>query len=171
MSQLVKAAETAAEPLGQQYLTFGLGPEMFAIRILSIREIIEYGGLTSVPMMPAFVRGVINLRGSVVPVIDLSARFGRGESEVLRRSCIVIAEVERDGERQELGVMVDSVSEVLEIPPRDIEPAPAFGARLRPEFIRGIGKVDGRFVIILDIGKVLDVEEMAALSALTEPAE
>jgi len=147
-----------------QYLTFLIGGEMFAISILSIKEIIEYGSLTIVPMMPDFIRGVINLRGAVVPVVDLSARFDRTASEVTRRSCIVIIEVEADEEKQDVGVVVDSVSEVLEIPAAEIEPAPSFGARIRADFISGMGKVDGKFVIILNAERVLSVDEMAMLS-------
>jgi len=147
-----------------QYLTFLIGGEMFAISILGIKEIIEYGNLTTVPMMPDFIRGVINLRGAVVPVVDLSSRFGRTASEVTRRSCIVIIEVEGDEEKQEVGVVVDSVSEVLGIPAAEIEPAPSFGARIRSDFINGMGKVDGKFVIILNADRVLSVDEMAMLS-------
>lgn len=148
----------------QQYLTFLLGGEMFAIGILGIKEIIEYGKLTTVPMMPEFIRGVINLRGAVVPVIDLAARFGREPSKITRRSCIVIIEVEAGEDRQDVGVIVDSVSEVLEIPAEEIEPAPAFGARIRTDFINGMGKVGGKFVILLDINHVLSIEEMAELA-------
>lgn len=167
--QLVKREQVAAVEQAQQYLTFSLGQEMFAVGILQVREIIEYGAVTTVPMMPAFIRGVINLRGSVVPVIDLTARFGRGASEVHRRSCIVILEVGEDEEqRQELGVMVDAVSEVVEIPPAQIEPPPSFGARIRTEFIAGMGKVQDRFVILLDVAKVLAVDEMALLAQLSE---
>jgi purine-binding chemotaxis protein CheW len=149
-----------------QYLTFLLGSEMFAIDILGIKEIIEYGSLTSVPMMPEFIRGVINLRGAVVPVVDLSARFGRMASEVTRRSCIVIIEADNEGEKQDIGVVVDSVSEVLEIPADQIEPAPSFGARIRPDFISGMGKVKDKFVILLDADKVLSVSELAMLSGV-----
>jgi len=166
MGSLVR--NTAQEPEVQQdeaqYLTFLLGKEMFAFDILGIKEIIEYGELTNVPMMPEFIRGVINLRGAVVPVVDLSARFGRAVSMVTRRSCIVIIEVESEGERQDIGVMVDSVSEVLEIPAADIEPAPSFGVKIRAEFISGMGKVKDRFVIILNADKVLSVNELAMLS-------
>jgi purine-binding chemotaxis protein CheW len=153
---------------GQQYLTFTLGQEMFAVGILHIREIIEYGSVTTVPLMPAFVRGVINLRGSVVPVIDLAARFGRPLCAITRRSCIVIVELESGGERQELGVLVDAVSEVLEIPAAEIEPAPAFGAKIRTDFIAAMGKVMDRFVILLNMNKVLAVEEIAMLAQLNE---
>ena len=158
-------ANALAQALGeQQYLTFLLGGEMFAIEILNIREIIEYGALTTVPMMPPFIRGVINLRGAVVPVIDLSVRFGRAPVEVTRRTCIVIIEIENAGERQDIGIVVDSVSEVLEIPASMVEPPPSFGARIRTDFIQGMGKVNDRFVIILNVLNVLSVEEMAQLA-------
>jgi purine-binding chemotaxis protein CheW len=156
-----------------QYLTFLLSGEMFAISILNIKEIIEYGNLTEVPMMPNFIRGVINLRGSVVPVVDLSSRFGRSRTEVSRRTCIVIIEVEGEDEsKQDIGVMVDSVSEVLEIPRSEIEPPPAFGAKIRVDFIHGMGKVAGKFVIILNANKVLSVDELSMLgqAAGTIPA-
>lgn len=151
-----------------QFLTFSLKGEMFALGILRIKEILEYGLLTPVPMMPAFIKGVINLRGAVVPVIDLSVRFYGQRSEVHKRSCIVIVEVETDEGRQDIGVMVDSVSEVLEIAARDIEPAPAFGSRLRADFIDGMGKVQGEFVIILAIDKVLSIDELAMISQVAE---
>jgi len=117
-----------------------------------------------VPMMPSFIRGVINLRGSVVPVVDLSARFGRTKTEISHRTCIVIIEVQgEDSSKQDIGVMVDSVSEVLEIPRNEIEPPPAFGAKIRVDFIYGMGKIEGKFVIILDANKVLSVDELSML--------
>ena len=155
-------AKTAAEE-NRQYLTFVLGGEVFAIGILSIKEIIEYGHLTTVPLMPAHIRGVINLRGAVVPVIDLSARFGRDGTQVTRRTCIVILEVLAGEGKQDIGVVVDAVNEVVEIPADQIEPAPDFGARIRTDFIQGMGKVGERFVIILSVNHVLSVEELAAL--------
>jgi len=168
--EVVRIADTSGDQ--NQYLTFQIGREMFAVGILHIREIIEYGSLTTVPMMPEFVRGVINLRGSVVPVIDLSARFGRGESNINRRSCVVILEVDGmagdDESLQEIGVIVDSVSEVLEIPPSEIEPAPSFGARIRPDFIAGMGKVKGQFVILLNVQQALNTREMAELAAIVD---
>jgi purine-binding chemotaxis protein CheW len=167
------ASATAMVEEDHQYLTFLLSGEMFAIAILNIKEIIEYGNLTEVPMMPGFIRGVINLRGSVVPVVDLSARFGRNRTEVSRRTCIVIIEVENSDEsKQDIGVMVDSVSEVLEIPRGEIEPPPAFGAKIRVDFIHGMGKVKGKFVIILNANKVLSVDELSMLgqAAATMPA-
>ncbi len=157
------AGQATTEEEDHQYLTFLLSGEMFAIAILNIKEIIEYGNLTEVPMMPNFIRGVINLRGSVVPVVDLSARFGRNRTEISRRTCIVIIEVESSDEKHDIGVMVDSVSEVLEIPRSEIEPPPAFGAKIRVDFMAGMGKVAGKFVIILDANKVLSVDELSML--------
>lgn len=153
-----------------QYLTFTLHQEMFAIGILNIKEILEYGSLTSVPMMPEFIRGVINLRGAVVPVVDLSARFGGRQSDITKRTCIVIIEVSNGEERQDIGVVVDAVSEVLEIPANQIEPAPAFGAKIRADFIEGMGKVNGKFVIILEVDKVLSLDELAIVSGAAEMA-
>jgi len=168
MGQLIKHEllqhAGATELDQQQYLTFNLAGEVFAIGILAIKEIIEYGHLTEVPMMPAFIRGVINLRGAVVPVVDLSARFGRNATEVTRRTCIVIVEMEANGIRQDIGVIVDAVNEVLEILPQDIEPAPAFGANIRTDFILGMGKVSSKFVIILNINRVLSMDELSMLA-------
>ena len=176
MSQAKNLPAVAGHAIAEedhQYLTFLLGGEMFAIAILNIKEIIEYGSLTEVPMMPGFIRGVINLRGSVVPVVDLSARFGRSRTEVSRRTCIVIIEVENGDEKHDIGVMVDSVSEVLEIPRSEIEPPPAFGAKIRVDFMAGMGKVAGKFVIILDANRVLSVDELSMLgqAAGTMPEE
>jgi len=173
MGALVKAtkqdmATLAAEEQARQYLTFLLGGEMFAIGILNIKEIIEYGALTEVPMMPEFIRGVINLRGAVVPVVDLSARFGRKRTDITRRTCIVIIEVESDAEKHDVGVVVDSVSEVLEIPAGEIEPAPSFGAKIRADFIAGMGKVNGKFVIILSVNNVLSLDDLAVLEQVSE---
>lgn len=160
----VKPLAAAVSAESQQYLTFLLSGDMYALGILHIKEIIEYGGLTTVPMMPAFVRGVINLRGSVVSVIDPAVRFGREPSPVTRRSCIVIVEILTETEKHEIGIVVDSVSAVLEIPDDQIEPAPAFGAKIRTDFIKGMGKVHDKFVILLDANRVLSVEEMSELA-------
>ncbi len=154
-----------------QYLTFTLGGEMYAIGILNIKEIIEYGSVTNVPMMPGFIRGVINLRGAVVPVVDLASRFSRKASSVTRRTCIVIIEVESGEERQHVGVVVDAVSEVLDIPATEIELPPSFGAKIRADFIQGMGKVKGKFVIILNVERVLSVDEMLTLGSSADSAE
>ena len=159
-------AKQAAADAPQQYLTFLLGGEMFAVGILNVKEIIEYGNLTEIPMMPPFIRGVINLRGSVVPVIDLSARFGHAQSQVGKRTCIVIVEVTENDLRHDIGIMVDAVSEVLEIPSSEIEPPPSFGARIRADFIHGMGKVAGKFVILLNIDRVLSTDDIALLSGI-----
>ena len=151
----------------QQYLTFMLADEMFAIGILSIREIIEYDSLTEVPMTPPFIRGVINLRGAVVPVIDLAVRFGRQPRESTKRTCIVIVEIEWNEGSQEMGVVVDAVNEVLEISRNDIEPPPEFGAKIRSDFIEGMGKINGKFVIILDVNRVLLMDEVAVVAHMT----
>jgi purine-binding chemotaxis protein CheW len=157
------AIDNAGAESSAQYLTFSLGEEVFAMDIRTVREIIQVGAMTTVPLMPGFVRGVINLRGAVVPVIDLQARFGRPASVVGKKTCIVIFDSVRDGERVELGLLVDAVSEVIEIAAGQIEPPPNFGTTVRREFIRAMGKVEQRFVIILDPDKAFDVDEMAAL--------
>jgi purine-binding chemotaxis protein CheW len=154
---------SAAAQASAQFLTFLLAEGVYGMDIATVREIIQHGQMTTVPLMPAFVRGVINLRGAVVPVIDLQARLGKAPAVVGKKTCIVIFDAQRDGERVELGLMVDAVSEVIEIPFTQIEPAPSFGSAVRREFIKGMGKVGGRFVIILDPERALDVEEMADL--------
>ena len=153
---------------GRQYLTFVVTTESFGIAIASIKEIIEYRIPTEVPMMPRYMRGVINLRGRVVPVIDLAARFGHSQVEQTRRTCIVILEVQQNGEQHDIGVMVDAVSAVVEIADADVEPSPLFGANLRADFISGMGKLGEEFVILLDIGKVLSIEELAILGGAGE---
>ena len=150
----------------QQYLSFMLSGKIYAISITRIKEIIQYGQSTEVPRMPDFIRGVINLRGSVVPVIDLNVRFGKPVTVVGRRNCIIIIEVSIGDETQNIGVMVDAVNAVLEIPVSEIEPAPTFGTNIRADFIAGMGKVDGKFVIILNIQQVLSMDDMAALAEI-----
>lgn len=169
MSQVVKRQTTNAEPQ-QQFLTFLLGGEPFAINILAVKEIIEYGSLTEVPLMPEFIRGVLNLRGRVLPVIDLAARFGRAPAQIARRTCIVIVEMDNDGETQDVGVVIDSVSEVMDINASAIQPAPAFGAKIRSDFIEGMVEINERFVIILKIERVLSIDEMALLAGIEQGA-
>lgn len=159
-------AAPAAEPA--QYLTFLLGQEQFAIGILAIKEIIEYHGVTEVPMMPPSVRGVINLRGAVVPVVDLQARFGRPSSAATKRTCVVIVEVSAGSERHTVGLVVDAVNEVIDIAAADIEPPPSFGARLRSDFIHGVGKVRGKFVLLLDVDRAVAVDELSGVIAESE---
>ena len=148
-----------------QYLAFTMGGETFAMGIRSIKEVLQFDSLTQVPLMPPFLRGVINLRGAVVPVIDLFIRFGRPPIPTSRRTCVVILEVTGAEDTAVLGVMVDNVSEVLEIGESEIEPAPAFGSDIRADFIRGIAKVGGKFVLLLDANQVLSVDEMSVLAS------
>lgn len=155
-------------PAEQLYLAFRLADEVYAIDILRIREIVEYSVPTSVPMMPASVRGVINLRGSVVPVIDLSIRFGRAPTGVGKRTCIVIVEVEHAGVMQILGLLVDGVNAVMEIDAGNIEPPPSFGTRIDTEFIEGMARADGKFIVLLDVGRALSIQEMAAIGSMRQ---
>lgn len=179
-TQLLNSSAEAGHPAASgeateqnQYLTFSLGEEMFAIGILAIREIIEYGHLTEVPMVPPFIRGVINLRGAVVPVVDLSVRFGRLATQSTKRTCIVIIETlgSETFQGQQMGIVVDSVSEVLEISAANIEPPPAFGARIRTDFINGMGKVNGKFVVVLDVERILSLDEVAVVAAINQGQE
>ncbi len=159
-----KKDQAAQEVELRQYLTFHLGSELFALPIEHIREIIEYSNITAIPLMPEFLRGVINLRGAVVPVIDLSSRFGRTQTEIGRRTCVIMLEVDNpEVDLQLLGVLVDSVSEVMSIDRNQIEPRPSFGANLRTDFIDGILRVDGRIVVILDVRQVVSLDELAEL--------
>ncbi|MDE1948781.1 MAG: purine-binding chemotaxis protein CheW [Burkholderiales bacterium] len=167
-----EAHDSGPAQAAAQYLSFSLGKELFGMDIRTVREIIQVGPMTTVPLMPGFVRGVINLRGAVVPVIDLNARFGRPVSNLSKKSCIVVFGALRQGEPVELGLLVDSVSEVIEIAAQAIEPAPDFGTSVKRDFIFGMGKVASGFVILLEPDKALDVDALAALcdSSVGEPA-
>ncbi|MCX7238867.1 MAG: chemotaxis protein CheW [Burkholderiales bacterium] len=147
-----------------QYLTFALGDEVFALDIRVVREIIQYASVTVVPLMPAFVRGVMNLRGAVVPVIDLQVRLGRSRSQVGKKTCVVIFDATLEGERVELGLMVDAVNEVVDIAESRIEPAPQFGTSVARQFISGLGRVGDLLVTILAPEQALDIEAMALLA-------
>jgi purine-binding chemotaxis protein CheW len=159
------AAPSGAIPITVlQYLTFSLGDEVFAMDIRMVREIIQFGTVTVVPLMPLFVRGVINLRGAVVPVIDLKARFQRDRSSVGKKTCVIIFDSSYEGEKVQLGLMVDAVSEVIDISSAQIEPPPHFGSTIQRDFISGMGRVDGAFVVIIEPDRALNVEEMATLA-------
>jgi purine-binding chemotaxis protein CheW len=149
-----------------QYLTFHLAGEEYAVGILRVKEIIEYGTITKVPQTPPSIRGVINLRGSVVPVVDLALKFGLSPSPVTERTCIVIVEADLEGERTVMGVVADAVSQVIEFLPQDIQAPPAFGTRVRVDFLRGMGKAGKKFVLLLDIDKVLSTAELQVSAAL-----
>jgi len=147
-----------------QYLRFALGNEDFALPIESVREILELGELTPVPLMPSFLRGVMNLRGAVVPVIDLSSRFEFGDTVVTRRSCIVVVELPgSEPATRVLGALVDSVSEVVDIGADCIEPTPSIGTRIAAAFIRGMARLPNRIVMVLDLPKVLDAADLDRL--------
>ncbi len=148
-----------------QYLTYKLGNEVFALDIAKVREVLDFTTVTRVPRMPAFMRGVINLRGSVVPVVDLRLKFGMSETEKTADTCVIITEVTVDNETTVLGALADSVQEVLDLEQRNIEPPPKIGTMLRTEFIKGMGKQNERFIIILDIDKIFSAEELLTVQA------
>ncbi len=145
----------------RQYLTFRLGDEIFAIDVANVREILEFTKVTKVPKTPEYMRGVINLRGSVVPVLDMRQKFGMESTEKTIDTCIVVVEVTYEDEDIVIGALVDSVQEVFELDAENIEPAPRIGTHVKTEFIKGMGKKDDRFIIILDSSKVFSAEELA----------
>ena len=149
-----------------QYLTFKLDGEIFALAIGKVREVLDFTTVTRVPQTPGYMRGVINLRGSVVPVMDLRLKFGLERTEKTVNTCIIIAEIELEGETTILGALADSVQEVLDLEADQIEPPPRIGTKLRTEFIRGMGKHGEEFIIILDIDKVFSSDELAAVAAV-----
>jgi purine-binding chemotaxis protein CheW len=163
MVAIAKKEITEQDLQAGQYLTFKLAGEQFAIGILHIKEIIEYGHLTKVPLMPNFIHGVINLRGAVVPVIDLSSRFWNKPSQLNPRSCIVILELRHQETSLVVGVIVDAVIAVLDISADNIEPAPAFGTGISPDCIAGMGKLGDAFIIMLNVDKVMSVDDVAQL--------
>jgi len=148
-----------------QYLTFTLGEEVFALDISSVREVLEYTTITKVPRTPEYIRGVINLRGRAVPVVDVRLKFGMPETQRTVNTCIIIVEVTLGGEETVLGALADSVKEVMDIEPKDIEPAPRMGTSIKADFIQGIGKHQEEFIIILDIDKVFTEAELTHIGA------
>jgi len=144
-----------------QYLTFKLEDEVFALDISKVREVLDFTTITKVPRTPEFMRGVINLRGSVVPVVDLRLKFGMSKTEKTVNTCIIITEVTVDGDTTILGTLADSVQEVMILEPDNIEPAPKIGTKLNVEFIKGMGKQGEHFTIIIDIDKIFSTEELA----------
>ncbi|MDD2736112.1 MAG: chemotaxis protein CheW [Desulfuromonadaceae bacterium] len=152
-----------------QYLTFKLDEEVFALDVSKVKEILEYTTVTKVPQTPDFMRGVINLRGSVVPVIDLRLKFGMTVTEQSINTCIIVAEVDMEGETILLGALADSVQEVNEMEPEQIEAAPHIGTRLNTDFIKGMGKQDNYFVMILDIDKVFSSDDLAGIQSSDMP--
>lgn len=149
--------------IGKQFLTFRIGKEYFGLDLYQTREILEYSGVTEVPLMPDFVSGVINLRGEMVPVIDLAVRLGRSPIKIQRRTCVIVVEIQSDDQDYVLGLLADGVSEVVDIAAEHIEKAPSFGANIRADFIQGIAKQDDMFVILLDANNALSIGQLANL--------
>jgi len=154
----------------QQYLTFMIGGEEYAVSLLKVREIVEYEPVTKIPRTPAWVRGVMNLRGSVAPVVDLAIKFGQTPSEVGKLTCVVIVEVELEGEAAVMGVITDAVSRVIDLKPEEIEPPPAFGTRVRVDYVLGMARSGKKFCLLLDTDAVLSADEMIEISASIEPS-
>ena len=149
-----------------QYLTFKLDEEVFALDVAKVREILDFTDITKVPQTPDFMRGVINLRGSVVPVVDMRLKFGMSRTEKTVNTCIVVVEAAAEGETTVLGALADSVQEVIELDPAQIEPAPRIGTKLNTDFIRGMGKHNEGFIMILDIDKVFSFDEITVVQDL-----
>ncbi len=156
---------TAELAVATQYLTYKLADEVFAFDISKVREVLDFTMITRVPKMPDFFRGVINLRGSVVPVVDLRLKFGMPKTDKTVDTCVIITEVNVDGEHTTLGALADSVQEVLDLDPEDIEPAPKIGTGLNTEFIKGMGKRNERFIIILDIDRIFSADELEVIQS------
>lgn len=160
-------AQNATEQLQKvkegKYLTFALAHEEYGLEILKVREIIGYMEITSVPQTPGHVKGVINLRGQVIPVIDLRAKFGMETTDITEQTCIIVVEIDHNGMKLSTGLVVDRVQEVLDISESEIEEAPQFGAAVNTDFILGIGKINNSVKILLDIDTVLNSEEIADL--------
>ncbi|RYY03677.1 MAG: chemotaxis protein CheW [Gammaproteobacteria bacterium] len=163
MNTLNKQKKNVKNIVSKQFLTFRIGNENYGLELSQTREIIEYAGITQVPLMPNFLRGVINLRGEVVPVIDLAVRLGRKPIEVQRRTCIIVVELANNDQHHVLGLLADAVSEVIEMDDENIEDAPSFGANIRAEFIQGIAKQGEEFVVLLDANNALSIRELAHL--------
>ncbi|RJP83705.1 MAG: chemotaxis protein CheW [Desulfobacteraceae bacterium] len=162
--------EQAAFETGQ-FLTFKLDEEVYALDILQVREVLDYTTITKVPKMPKFMRGVINLRGGVVPVIDLRLKFGLDIADNTVDTCIIIMEITLDGETTLLGALADSVQEVITLDSGQIEPPPKIGTRLNTEFIKGMGKKNDDFIILLDIDRVFSSEELSLVQGDHEQKE
>ncbi|HSM85979.1 MAG TPA: chemotaxis protein CheW [Candidatus Limnocylindrales bacterium] len=150
----------------RQYLTFFLAGEEYAVGIMKVKEILEYDTVTRVPKTPAWVRGVFNLRSSVVPVIDLALKFGQPETAITRTTCIIIVEANLDSTASVMGVLADSVSQVLDLSPQDIEPPPVFGTQVKVDYLQGMAKLGKKFALVLDIDKVLSTSELLQIADL-----
>jgi len=152
-----------------QYLSFALAGDEYAVGLLQVREILECGALTRVPGVPPWIRGVLNLRGSVLPVIDLASKFGLSPTAIARTTCVIVVEVRVGEEPMVMGVMADSVNQVLELSADDIQPPPAFGPRVRIDCIEGMGDCNGKFVVLLNMNRILSSNELAAATNAAQP--
>lgn len=162
----------AAENLTTQFLTFSLGQDAFAVDVQIAKEIVDYAEVTQVPQTPDYLLGVINLRGAVVPVVDMRLKFGMAEGETTQNSCIIVMEVDINGDIVTVGALVDSVQEVMDLNESQIEPSPKIGTRMNTEFIKGMGNIGEKFLIILDMNKVLSADELELVQDLhTEEIE
>ncbi|HTW65970.1 MAG TPA: chemotaxis protein CheW [Bryobacteraceae bacterium] len=156
----------------RQYLTFKLGEEVFATDVAKVREVLDFTTITKIPRTPDFMSGVINLRGNVVPVVDLRLCFEMSKTEKTVSTCVVVVEMLLDGEPTIIGALADSVEEVIDLEPEQIQPAPKIGAQIRTDFIKGMGKRDSQFIMILDIDRIFSAEELSAVRSaeLNKPA-
>ena len=155
----------------EQYLTFLMGKDQYSIDILQVKEIIAFTDVLKIPMLPDYIKGVINLRGHVVPVLDLAMRFGKERTQVSKLTCIIIVEVRKGDRNREVGIMVDAVNEVISLSSENIEETPEFGEDVRADFISGMGRVDDKFIIMLNVARLLNVEDMKALEIATAQGE
>jgi len=159
MTQALAERETGSRSVGQEYVTFSLNNEEYAFDALNVREIIEFGNVTKVPHLPDFFKGVINPRGTIIPVVDLKQKFGMESGNYQRHTCVIVTEFSKGV----MGVIVDAVSDVMYLPDESISSTPSFGTKIRTDFIKGMGKVGDRLVLILDIDKVLTEEEASII--------
>jgi purine-binding chemotaxis protein CheW len=172
MGQIVRSGQrgvaVAEDDVADKYLTFRLGEDTYAIEVMRVKKIIEFTQPTHVPMVPKFIRGILNLLGEAVPVIDLAICFGETPSEITQRACIIIVEIRSGTKRLDMGVVVDVVNNVIELLPKNISPPPSFGSDIRTQFIHGVGKVEEQFVLLLNMDYILSMEQLSLLSRVRE---
>lgn len=169
-------AEQTTEPEANnvregKYLTFNLGEEQYGLGILTVQEIIQMMKITTVPQTPDYIKGIINLRGRVIGIVDLRHKFGLPEVEETSETCIIVVEVSALDSPMTFGIIVDSVSEVIDVQESDIEDPPTFGSQIQTDFIRGLGKIGGKVKILLDIDRVLSFDEMKSIPGIKEQIE
>jgi purine-binding chemotaxis protein CheW len=166
MSSLDQIIEQISVAEQDQHLTFQLSGEEMALPVMNVREILRYGKINKMPMLPDFIEGVINLRGHVVPVINLAVKFGLERNEIDKRTCIIIMEFDAGSSTVQMGIVIEEVLQVVEIPASEIEPRPSLGANIDTKFIKGMARMEENFIVILDISKVLSMEEISVVSEM-----